>query len=447
MRKQVNAVKPDNLAAMYEWALENSNVTQLEQYFRKHASAEIFSPLLAANLQARLFPTQLFPVDGDLSFDNWLLQIDSWLDHILDPRSRISARESLLHLVWDHFSSSLTQALRIARISTGIPPRGGVLAYIGNLAKCLVIEYRFAAAWPRLKPVAIISNPRSAFDVYLAVDQADQAARNSLKAILASGHKLINHRGVLVHVDRRKESNVFGPSIDTLVLAEVLDADYFQKAEVSAPANGDAPKTALEIGTGSGLLSAALIRYVPSLHELVCVDAEFAAIRCTEKNIAVARRIPGANRKATVQLLCGPFDKTLLNRRFDLIVCNPPYIPLPPDMLTSTDQSPDYFRAVAGLDLLRDVLAAAPAMLTDRGRLLLMTSNICWDDVQKLLPPSCHVSRPLGENGFEALFDVEAVLHQNRWLDFLSQQRGLTKRAGAYYHVLHPVWITFNGCK
>jgi len=51
------------------------------------------------------------------------------------------------------------------------------------------------------------------------------------------------------------------------------------------------------------------------------------------------------------------------------------------------------------------------------------------------------IDSPLGQDGFQVLFDVEAVLDTPAWLDYLLQRGGLVSRDGLYYHTLHPVWI------
>lgn len=432
----ITTTENDPLTSVVAETLSGGSTAALEQYLGRHPAADPFVPILNRGVAQ-----QLFPAFGNLTFDRWLLEIDAWLDHVQDPRTDVSTAEKILHHVWDHFSTNLIESLRLARIAAGIPAKGGVLAYVGHLAKCIVIEYRFAGSLPRLRPVALISDPQSAFDVYIAIDQADQAARNTLKSILASGHKLVSHRGVLVHVDRRIDDSVFGPSIDTLVMAEILDSRFFRKMENGQATNGDAPHVVMEIGSGSGMLCAAMTRYLSSMQELFCIDVDFGACSCTEKNVEVARRMKGAVRKAQTYIICGPFAPSLIQRKIDLLVCNPPYIPVPQNIMTS-GSTPDYFKAVANLDLMKQVITATPTLLSTAGRLLIMVSSVCLQDALNAVPESCDVHRPLGDAGFEALFDVEAVLHNGPWLDQLLSLRGLVKKGDAYYHTLHPLWIT-----
>src|SRR4029077_8205677 len=127
-----------------------------------------------------------------------------------------------LYHLWDRFETDLKEQLVRARLVGNLPAHGGVFTFTGGLAKCLVTRYEFSGREPKIEPVALVDSPKSAFDFWHAIDQAGPNARNVLKAVLMSGHKLVSHRGILTHVDRRFEPQVFGPSIDTLVMAEIL---------------------------------------------------------------------------------------------------------------------------------------------------------------------------------------------------------------------------------
>jgi methylase of polypeptide subunit release factors len=375
----------------------------------------------------------LFPSQFTSSFDEWILKIDEWLSDLWNPCTEASVASVLLSILWDAFERDLADNLRRARVAAGIPPSGGVLAFVAGLTKCIVIRYRFAGLTPKLDPVAVIDHPLSAFDFWGAIDEANANSRNLLKSILASGHKLIYHRGVLAHVDRRTDSSVFGPSIDTILMAELLAREYFEH-ERESPVS-----TVLEIGSGSGFLSAGVALHLKTLKELVCIDADSQAVTCTAKNIKIAAAVPGVA-PFTSHLIVGPFSPNLLGRKkFDLIICNPPYIPKP--RLVELDRSSDYLLAVSGTELLKEVVEAAPGLLTDSGQLLLMLSDLSFGalpGVQKKL------AFPLGPRGFQVIFDVEAALSNTRWMDYLKETCGLTndpRDERVHFHTLHPGWM------
>ena len=43
--------------------------------------------------------------------------------------------------------------------------------------------------------------------------------------------------------------------------------------------------------------------------------------------------------------------------------------------------------------------------------------------------------------GFEVFFDVEAVLNNSKWLNFLIDSGGVVQKEGTYFHKLYPIWV------
>jgi methylase of polypeptide subunit release factors len=352
-----------------------------------------------------------------------------------DPRYEPSRAEVLLSLLWDNYSQHLARALRLARVASGIPVDGGVLGFVAGLDVCIVMRYRFAGVTPKIRVVAVIEKPKSVFDFWGAIDHADPNARNELKAILASGHKIIFHRGVLTHVDRRVDLDVFGPSIDTLVMSEVIVRDLIQSQSEKKEV-----RRALEVGTGSGLLSCCIAQHLATLKELYCLDTDTRAIACTTRNMSTALSQPGVGRPE-VTYETGSY-KPKAFRNFDLVVCNPPYIPEPPDNQHLRSSSREYLKAVAGTDLLLSIVESLPNLLSSQGCLLLMLSSLCLRDIMPRIAGKFRMERPYGRAGIEVVFDVEAVLSSDYWRNWLVRERRLiAKNKRTYAHVLHPVWL------
>src|SRR5690606_3484175 len=117
-------------------------------------------------------------------------------------------------------------------------------------------------------------------------------------------------------------------------------------------------------------------------------------------------------------------DAAFLRPRFDLCVCNPPYIPLPPQGTLPVDDAFHHNRrATGGVELLRQLLQGAQSILEDTGTLALITSNLALPDVQASLPPGFSVAQPFGEDGIRVIFDVDSVVTDAEWLEYLVQQR------------------------
>jgi methylase of polypeptide subunit release factors len=243
----------------------------------------------------------------------------------------------------------------------------------------------------------------------------------------------VAHRGTLVHVDRRLDTHVFGPSIDTLVLAEVLAQEVFESNDWTF-------ETAIEVGCGNGLLTAALANNAKGLRELFALDMSFNAVACTARNVSSTRRFFSKGH-AEIYYVAGKFKPNMFSRHFDLIVCNPPYIPIPDNLELSGELASDYSHAVGGTALAKELLQQSPRLLSDNGRLLIMASDLSLSDFLAYIPDHVSVRRPLGDAGFEVLFDVEAVFNKSDWLSYLINERGLLCKNGSYYHRLHPLWI------
>jgi len=432
---------PDELLKTVNDALDSQDAGAWRAVLRRPVT-DGFGAVMHPTINARLFPAGA--VD---SFDKWITNIAEWRKAIQDPRNPVSIQSTVLHELWDSFASRLSGNLHRARIEADIPQHGGVLAFVAGLSRCIVLRYHFSAQTkePILEPISVIDHPKTVFDLWSAIDQATPRARNALKTILATGHKLVAHRDILVHVDRRREERVFGPSIDTLLMAEALAQGIYETYVMPGASASIAPRNALGVGCGSGFIAAGMIRHLSSLVELFAVDIEHDSVSCTNKNLKIAVSAPGAASRAIIRLLTGPFESSVLNRRFDLVVCNPPYIPVPPVGELTDSGLLDYVRAVGGLDLLQLVTRDAEKLLTAQGQLLLMTSSVSAGAALDSLHGNLSVDRPLGQDGYEAVFDVEAVLERPAWLSFLMDGRGLTERNGVYYHRLHPLWVRRRG--
>jgi release factor glutamine methyltransferase len=119
-----------------------------------------------------------------------------------------------------------------------------------------------------------------------------------------------------------------------------------------------------DLGTGSGAIALALKKHRPAAR-VVAVDASAAALAVAERN-AVRLGLD-------IELRHGRWLEPLAGERFDLVVCNPPYVAERDPHLADLRWEPrEALEAgVDGLDAIRVIAGEAPAHLAHGGRLLL----------------------------------------------------------------------------
>ena len=123
-----------------------------------------------------------------------------------------------------------------------------------------------------------------------------------------------------------------------------------------------------DVGTGSGCLAVALAHELPRAR-VIAIDRSAAALDVARRN---ARRHAVEGR---VEFVEGDLVSPLTDRPVDLIVSNPPYVPLadaahlPPDV-REYEPALALFSGADGLDAIRALLDRAPAVLRPHGWLI-----------------------------------------------------------------------------
>jgi release factor glutamine methyltransferase len=129
---------------------------------------------------------------------------------------------------------------------------------------------------------------------------------------------------------------------------------------------GGAARSILDIGAGSGCVAVTLAKALP--------EAEVCAVDISGEALAVARDNAERN-GASVQFFQGSLLEPFADRRFDMILSNPPYIPK--SELATLQQEVRGFEPLGaldggtdGLDFYRAIVARAPDHLNAGGWLL-----------------------------------------------------------------------------
>ncbi|MFP4524234.1 MAG: HemK2/MTQ2 family protein methyltransferase [Candidatus Woesearchaeota archaeon] len=139
---------------------------------------------------------------------------------------------------------------------------------------------------------------------------------------------------------------VYEPREDTYLLRDSLPKDL-------------SGLKVLEVGSGSGLVSVEAARRGA---DVVAVDVDPAAVAATRKAAYDAH--------VTVVACEGDLYEPVEGERFDLIICNPPYLPdEPKDPDVALDGGPE------GWEFIDRLLAGAKGHLAEEGKVLLVFSS------------------------------------------------------------------------
>jgi release factor glutamine methyltransferase len=368
---------------------------------------------------------------GDSDTTKWITRPLAWDATLYDPRVTLSTADNLIHLLWQDLSQRLARKLDAVARRTSLAARGAVLCFFARAQFSIIVEYtRSGGGAVSLRPLAALPEPNGVLELTNIFDGVTAQTRNAIKNAALSVDKLVYQRGCIIHVDRQRE-DVFGPTIDTIILGELL-------AEWLDSLKADRKISALEVGPGSGLLSA-ILSSSDHVAELTAVDLNGAAVTCTLKNL----HINGAALDAKHQLVrvrAERFQTEQFTESFDIIVCNPPYIPCEP---SSTGLSmKEYGRAVGGLDLCKQILRSLPTLLSQGGVLLLMASSLSEDEVHAEIPRGFSAETALSNDGRRVPLDVDVVWQNAEWRKQLMSDGRIEEDAnGVLWHRLRPLWI------
>jgi SAM-dependent methyltransferase len=137
--------------------------------------------------------------------------------------------------------------------------------------------------------------------------------RDTVLALYESYPRTVTYDGTSVSWSPTEFPRVWTANIDTLFFARTLRHHL------------DDVRTFAEIGCGSGFLTKYALMRAPGLEHAVASDISLAAIRCTFATLTEV------SHQATVSLVCPQADDPgfSVGGPFDLVICNPPYIPRP----------------------------------------------------------------------------------------------------------------------
>jgi methylase of polypeptide subunit release factors len=375
---------------------------------------------------------------GDLLFADVIKSEQDWCERPDEEQGLAFVKddERLFRDCQLRLSSSLQDGLLRLTLN-GISKRGGFLYFTDRLDRCMVYDYRIphhSQKAAKAVPLVDIPDPEFLYDIASAIPNAEDDVRSALKNALVFGHKIVAHRNTFVHVDRRRDEGTAGPFIDTLILNEMLHKyvyEHFEEAGV-----GRRFEKAMEVGTGSGMLIAACFQNLPGIRRIVALDTIMESVHCAYRNV-LANHPEYKKVKPSEYFVCGRFDTDTWHN-YDVVLCNPPYIPLKP----GADLSPNITSAVGGTDLMTGVISDVPLLLSNHGFLFMIFSALGDLEFRQAIHAAGVEYENLGPtSGFKVRFDVEEVFADNDWLNFLHNERGLAHEKKQFFHTLRCVAI------
>lgn len=238
-----------------------------------------------------------------------------------------------------------------------------------------------------------------------------QELRDTLFALYSSKPRIIQYDGVGVWFDNTHHINVWCPSIDTIVYAKVLRKLFKKRKNF---------KKVIEIGCGSGFLSKYALEKA-KIKKILINDINPYAVKCAKDNIKDRR----------AKFYTGDGFKLLeKKKKFDLIICNPPYVPRP----KSIEDNP-----YEGVSLLHHMLHRGQDYLKPGGIIITNFSSLAEKIVFKEKPKmKLTVLEKL-----EVPLKVNNIMNNKKWLNYL-KKKGLkieNKRGYNYWHTINIVML------
>lgn len=212
---------------------------------------------------------------------------------------------------------------------------------------------------------------RITLDEYLSDDEltsfhsvlSRRAAREPLQHITG--------KAAFRSIELRVGPGVFIPRFETEQVTQIA-IDFVKLSHV--------PLRVVDVGTGSGAIAISIAKETTA--KVYAIEASDEALRFAKENIH--------ENQVDVELIAGDFEKELPRLgQFDLIISNPPYIPL-----SAVPLEPEVYRydpemalysGEDGLDDIRELVAIASFCLLDGGMLVLEHADGQSDLVRELL--------------------------------------------------------------
>jgi hypothetical protein len=383
--------------------------------------------------QAITYLRETFGIEAD-DADSWRHAIEraKFLDeHLLDSRAARRPSENYSLVIRGALKDDravtvaeyerLANAMRIEGQAIRAAPKPDIIFEMADDLSRLTIRRE-------AKPVLTISRPPLLWPCPCKVprffgdgkrecpihDSPDGAA---IEAAFAHGWVEIVFRNVKILW--RNDSGVWPPSIDSFHLVNTLIA-------TGAIAARDSGKV-LDMGAGTGFIGIALRKSGLGVSHVTYSDWLFNTFWSTRLNVARNHE----EQAATVRIANGFHPEGSPIHRHDVVVCNPPYLPVEQHPRLAVHHS------VAGTALLEEV-AREGGNVAARG--LVGCSELALPDLNRAAESSGTAVRQLG-TWRKVPFRVAHFLDDHDYLQWLIEERGLLHEADGAFPLLHRIGV------
>ncbi|KAM7375375.1 hypothetical protein PAMA_014463 [Pampus argenteus] len=173
------------------------------------------------------------------------------------------------------------------------------------------------------------------------------------------------------HAGRGDFRDVYEPAEDSFLLIDALEKDAKRLQQIS-------PCVCLEVGSGSGVVSAFLASVVGSSALYLCTDVNPAAAQCTTTT--------ASSNSVSLQPVITDLVECLLPRltgKVDVLLFNPPYVVTPTDEVGSTGIEAAWAGGKRGREVTDRFLPVVSKLLSNKGLFYLIT--IAENDPDEIL--------------------------------------------------------------
>lgn len=166
---------------------------------------------------------------------------------------------------------------------------------------------------------------------------------------------------VYAHAGRGDFRDVYEPAEDSFLLIDALEKDAERLRRMS-------PCVCLEVGSGSGVVSAFLASVVGPSALYLCTDVNSAAARCTAKTASC--------NSVSLQPVITSLVESLLPRlsgKVDVLLFNPPYVVTPSEEVGGTGVEAAWAGGRRGREVTDRLLPVVAQLLSSQGLFYLVT--------------------------------------------------------------------------